>query len=1017
MSINSSIIKPLALFSCSTTKVFFGLFFLFLPHLVDSQTTVTILKETFNNITSISSNSGWTTTSTTDTCTWTLSTVNASAGYTLTLPSGTLPSSGTVSGVPSASKKLVVYNRNSSPTGGVFDLTYVTGISTVGLTNIKVYYGARRSGSAANDAVLKWSADGSTWTAVSLQNISPTAAWVLANGNSGFTLPASAEGVPCLRLRWSYTQSASNSSANYSIDDVVVTGDRAGTVISSIAAGNWSSGSTWSGGSAPSSSQDVYINSLYPVTIDNASAVCRNIDFDPAGSSGLLIMGSASSALTVYGDFNLRNSAQLVFSSWPAGAKLRFSGSASTQTLTGFNTGTINSGGIMELEVDKSSGKLATSGGDMALPIGTNLNIISGTFELTAKDDIYGRNFSGTATTPTINIESAGVFSIVSGTSQINSGTSACTGKIGKLTIYGRAELSTTSTAGSTCTPTAGSALNFDGIDVENGGILRLLSGWPASQAAFNPLAITVKSGGTLRYSTSATTYWNPLSSVVMNSGSTLNITTTSAPTLPPSFTDNGATWSYNYAGTQTGIGITSRAITNLDLAGGGIKTLADGASIIVNGTLSLSDTTSTSTTLSLGVNSALTYGSAATLQYGNASQTLSQTTTSAEWPASGSQPANVRIQNTGGVTLSGPRTITGNLDLVAGKINLGDNAFTVGSVSGGSSTSYVATTGNGTLAISSVGATATPFPVGNSAYNPVSITNNTGTSDKFSVRVMDAVYLNGNSGTTVNTPRVNRTWDIAKTNSNGGSGVDFSFVWDASEEQGLIGGYRLNHHNGSSWEFASGNSSAPSGSTTKTMTHRGYLSSFSPFSISDNSIVLPIVLNKFQCAKQGQQAILTWSTVGEDNGNKGFDVQRSVDGINFLSLGFVPAHGIASGATYQFLDVAPKKGVNFYRLKQEDFDGKTTFSAIHLLDFNTAFTVDVFPNPVRQLVRIQLSSDTGLQNIQLFDMQGRILRQWHPQQCATFCWLNLEGLPAGHYQLMLRDRKGNFKSNHIVKQ
>ena len=103
--------------------------------------------------------------------------------------------------------------------------------------------------------------------------------------------------------------------------------------IKSIAAGNWNSGTTWDGGVVPSSAQNVYINAGFPVVVDDGLAECNTIDFDPAGTAGLLSMGAANSVLSVYGDFNLGNATQMVFSSsWPAGAKVRFTGSAPIQS-------------------------------------------------------------------------------------------------------------------------------------------------------------------------------------------------------------------------------------------------------------------------------------------------------------------------------------------------------------------------------------------------------------------------------------------------------------------------------------------------------------------------------------------------------------------------------------------------------------------------------------------------------------------------------------------------------------
>jgi len=133
-------------------------------------------------------------------------------------------------------------------------------------------------------------------------------------------------------------------------------------------------------------------------------------------------------------------------------------------------------------------------------------------------------------------------------------------------------------------------------------------------------------------------------------------------------------------------------------------------------------------------------------------------------WPTANTPTNNVTINNTlGGVTLSNSKTI-GTLTLTSGTLDIAATDLTTGSISGGSSTTYVKTSSTGQLR-RTVGSSSVTFPVGNSAYNPISFAN-TGTSDTYGVRVVDGAL----SSTNDVTKTINRRWEITEGTAGGGS-------------------------------------------------------------------------------------------------------------------------------------------------------------------------------------------------------------------------------------------------------
>jgi len=96
----------------------------------------------------------------------------------------------------------------------------------------------------------------------------------------------------------------------------------------------------------------------------------------------------------------------------------------------------------------------------------------------------------------------------------------------------------------------------------------------------------------------------------------------------------------------------------------------------------------------------------------------------------------------------------------------------------------------------------------------------------------------------------------------------------------------------------------------------------------------LLVELLEFNAVKDQSNVSLTWATASERN-SAFFDVERSVDGLNFSPIGKVDAHQNSTNRIdYEMLDEAPLAGINYYRLKQVDLDGTFQYSDIKSVKF-----------------------------------------------------------------------------------
>jgi hypothetical protein len=108
-----------------------------------------------------------------------------------------------------------------------------------------------------------------------------------------------------------------------------------------------------------------------------------------------------------------------------------------------------------------------------------------------------------------------------------------------------------------------------------------------------------------------------------------------------------------------------------------------------------------------------------------------------------------------------------------------------------------------------------------------------------------------------------------------------------------------------------------------------------------------PVELASFTGSSNGKNVELRWTTATENN-NRGFEVQRSFDKVNFIAVGFVNGRGTTTEKTsYIFEDKNITGGKLYYRLKQYDFNGSTKVTDIvevnHVVDFTLSQN---YPNP-----------------------------------------------------------------------
>ncbi|MFN0204660.1 MAG: T9SS type A sorting domain-containing protein [Bacteroidia bacterium] len=155
---------------------------------------------------------------------------------------------------------------------------------------------------------------------------------------------------------------------------------------------------------------------------------------------------------------------------------------------------------------------------------------------------------------------------------------------------------------------------------------------------------------------------------------------------------------------------------------------------------------------------------------------------------------------------------------------------------------------------------------------------------------------------------------------------------------------------------------------------------------VSALSSALPIELISLKADYWKEtQTLVHWQTQ-QDQGIAEFEVEHDAFNTNqFEYRGTVIAKGGSDKHLYQWIDEKPVNGMNYYRLKMIDSDGKYEYSPIVSLHFESQFYANIYPNPVTESLNIDVSGSIG-ENIQIsiYAVDGKLIHKQSKELAST---------------------------------
>jgi hypothetical protein len=157
----------------------------------------------------------------------------------------------------------------------------------------------------------------------------------------------------------------------------------------------------------------------------------------------------------------------------------------------------------------------------------------------------------------------------------------------------------------------------------------------------------------------------------------------------------------------------------------------------------------------------------------------------------------------------------------------------------------------------------------------------------------------------------------------------------------------------------------------------------------------LPVTWLDFTGLRSDQSVVLNWSTATEEN-NKVFHVQRSIDGVNFVTIDDVLTAGNGNVVRYyEYTDVNAPSGSVYYRLVQEDINGASSNSKIVIVGPAGKLDLALVPNPGNGSFTITgLAADVKL-NVAVYSITGQSV---FTTLASPGQIIDLEGIAKGFY-------------------
>ncbi len=174
----------------------------------------------------------------------------------------------------------------------------------------------------------------------------------------------------------------------------------------------------------------------------------------------------------------------------------------------------------------------------------------------------------------------------------------------------------------------------------------------------------------------------------------------------------------------------------------------------------------------------------------------------------------------------------------------------------------------------------------------------------------------------------------------------------------------------------------------------------------------LPIEIFHLEVINGDSNVELKWITQNEIN-NDYFTIEKSNDLLYWNRIGIKEGAGtIVATIAYNFLDDSQIAGLNYYRIKQTDYNGEFSYSNIVWTEIKESASFKIYPIPSNDYITVNTNNSAISFEYKIFDLTGNLVQTGSAESS-----ISLLELPSGIYLLEIYYHSGIIEKCKIIKE